>query len=215
MDRLYRVARRRHFSLAGTESLLRVGSSLNVDGLELTFPYHCGSEHSIKEYLDISPEVCALFDENETGTSLHGCKVLTRYGVSTSVGVVKKEGVLGVPALLWHPSGAACARLAPLLHACRRIKVGDVKLVYNGPSSSCDVLRPESPRLYMKDDAIDDTVWITQGLFNGVPGQAWDDKWDVIGVAFNDAYGEMDLIGRHRETKEEMPLDDLRHPTAE
>lgn len=99
-DSFYRLARRRHFSLLGLEHLMEVGSEMNTEALQLSFPYHCGGEQASKEYFDILPDAVEMFrvqkkmktKKNSSHPSClspweHGTKVLSRYGVAACVGV--------------------------------------------------------------------------------------------------------------------------------
>lgn len=108
-DNFYRLARRRHFSLLGLEHMMQVGSEINTEALELSFPYHCGGEQASKKYFDILPDAIEMFhggqtsEDEQNSASLpfvsrweHGTKVLSRYGVAVCVGVRPHISSLGM-----------------------------------------------------------------------------------------------------------------------
>lgn len=200
LDAFYTRARRRHFSLAGMTQLLHRGAQLHADALQLDFPYQCGGTQATKRYLDITPEVADVFGGVEMR---HGAKVLTRYGVAVSVGVADHLPSVATPALLWHPSGAPAACLAPLLHGCALLHVGAVSLDYNGPVPGSPLTVREDPRRYMKLDApggYDDSVWLTEGIFGVKPGDAWTPSSVVVGVGYSEETAEMELYVRDNAT---------------
>lgn len=206
VDVFYQLARRRHFSLAGMAQLLQRGALLHPDALRLDFPYQCGGAQASKRYLDTTAEVSDVFGE----AMRHGAKVLSRYGVAVSVGVVDRVAALTTPALLWHPSGAPAACLAPMLHACPVLVVGSVKLDYNGPVPGSPLTAREDPRRYMNltvDNRYDDSLWLTQGLFGVKPGAPWTPPrltdapaaapaYEVVGVGYDALAEEMELFVR-------------------
>lgn len=215
LDALYTRLRRRHFSVAGMAQLLRRGSLLHPAALKLDFPYQCGGAQATKRYLDITPEVTDVFG----APMRHGAKVLSRYGIAVSVGVVDRMNHGAAPALLWHPSGAPAACLAPLLHGCALLPVGAVPLDYNGPVPGSPLTLREDPRRYMKlsaDSSYDDSVWLTEGLFGVKPGSTWPPAGgvasrragpavaprEVVGVGYNAVAGEMELFVRDASTGE-------------
>lgn len=100
LDGFYRLARKRHFSLVGLENVLDIGSEINTEALELSFPYHCGGEQASKTYFDILPDAIEMFQVHQeckaerdtlrascSSSWEHGAKVLSRYGVTVCVGV--------------------------------------------------------------------------------------------------------------------------------
>ncbi|CCW61559.1 unnamed protein product [Phytomonas sp. EM1] len=211
MERLYLKGRRRHFSAQGTTHLLTRGGQINPGALRLDFPYHTGGAHALKCYMDITDEACRHFGEG----AAHGGKVLSRYGAAVGVGVAPDAG-LGVACLYWHPYGAQAACLAPVLHGCRLLPVGKVKLELNGPTTSCGVLYKEDLRRYMNTDVEggwDTSVWLCEGLFGVRPGQAWGDDGltQVLGVGFNEAAGEFELVLKETESGAVLFADDLEY----
>lgn len=221
LDAFYRLARRRHFSLAGMARVLECGSRLHPGALQLDFPYHCGSAHATKRYLDITTEVADVFGANMR----HGTKVLSRYGVAVSVGVVDRLTSLTTPALMWHPSGAPAACLAPILLGCPVLPLGTVALDYNGPVPGSSLTIKEDPRRYMNiigDDRYDNSVWLTQGLFGVKPGTSWSRPgkagndagttltgYEVVGVRYDEAAEEMELLVRDAVTNEVVAAADV------
>lgn len=225
LDDLYTRMRRRHFSLSGMTQLLHRGSLLHHGALQLDFPYQCGGAQATKRYLDITPEVTDVFG----APMRHGAKVLSRYGVAVSVGVVDGMPRSSSPALLWHPSGAPAACLAPLLHGCQLLPVGAVVLDYNGPVPGSPLTFREDPRRYMKlsaEGCYDDSVWLTEGLFGVTPGSAWppparveafggragstaSSSCAVVGVGYNEVAGEMELFVRDTSTGEVVAAADV------
>ncbi|KPA83372.1 hypothetical protein ABB37_03018 [Leptomonas pyrrhocoris] len=223
LDAFYTRARRRHFSLGGMAQLLHRGSQLHLDALLLNFPYHCGAAHATKRYLDITPEVTNVFGAQMR----HGAKVLSRYGIAVGVGVVDRMSSMQSPAMLWHPSGAPAACLAPLLHGCALLSVGTVSLDYNGPVPGSALTQREDPRRYMKltsQGCYDDSVWLTEGLFGVKPGSAWPPvseegasraagpsppSHEVVGVGYNEEIAEMELLIRDGFTGEVVAAADV------
>ncbi|EPY36122.1 hypothetical protein STCU_00744 [Strigomonas culicis] len=194
--------------------LLEQGGRINNEALQLSFPYHCGGEQALRRFLDATADACALFPPRRgpAAATQHGTKVLTRYGLATSVGVAAAGASLHVPALLWHPSGAPAACLAPLLHGTALLPVGHHKLAYNGPTAACAVLTREDPRLYMTDGPLDTTAWLTEGLFGVRPGSAWGragEGWVVLGVGYSAAESEMDLCVSHEQSGDVRLADDV------
>ncbi|KAL7708210.1 hypothetical protein N2W54_006252 [Lotmaria passim] len=223
LDDFYTRARRRHFSLAGMAELIHRGSQLDPGALQLDFPYQCGGAQATKRYLDITHEVTDVF-----GASMrHGTKVLSRYGVAVSVGVVDRMAAVAAPALLWHPYGAPAACLAPLLHSCALLPVGTVALDYNGPVPGSPLMVKEDPQRYMKlasDGFYDDSAWLTEGLFGVKPGSVWpptrskdaqgrggspSSSCKVVGVGYNDVAAEMELYVRDSSTGEVVAAADV------
>ncbi|KAF8286193.1 hypothetical protein TcBrA4_0028090 [Trypanosoma cruzi] len=191
LDYLLSVSRRRLASLRGTEVLLKVGSRVNGEALQLSFPYHCGSTHAIKRYYDITPEACTLFGHHMR----HGTKMLCRYGVAVMVGVAHDES-LGCPAPFWNPVGGPAACLAPMFNGCHVIPVGEMKLEYNGPSTSSALLTPEDPARYLNptvDGTYDVTSWLNEGLFGVKVGQRVEEDCAVYGVCYNAERCEFEL----------------------
>ncbi|KAK7195450.1 hypothetical protein NESM_000472200 [Novymonas esmeraldas] len=208
LDTFYRLARRRHFSLAGMARVMECGARLHTDALQLDFPYQCGGAQATKRYLDITADVADVFGAHMR----HGTKVLSRYGVAVSVGVVDRLTSLATPALLWHPSGAQAACIAPILHGCPLLPLGTVTLDYNGPVPGSRLNSKEDPRRYMdvaSQSDYDGSAWLTQGLFGVRPGDAWSPpaspksnghgttaEFEVVGVAYSEAAEEMELLVR-------------------
>ncbi|GET90893.1 hypothetical protein, conserved [Leishmania tarentolae] len=221
LDDFYRLARRRHFSLAGMCRLLECGSRLHPNALQLDFPYHCGSAHATKRYLDITAEVADVFGSHMR----HGTKVLSRYGIAVSVGVIDRLTSLETPALMWHPSGAPAACLAPILLGCPVLPLGTVTLDYNGPVPGSSLTIKEDLRRYMNiigDDCYDNSVWLTQGLFGVKPGASWSPPlktgndvgtamtgYEVVGVRYDEAAEEMELLVRDTATNEVVAAADV------
>jgi hypothetical protein len=225
LDNFYLRARRRHFSLAGMAELLHRGSQLHPATLQLDFPYQCGGVQATKRYLDITPEVTDVFGAEMR----HKAKVLSRYGIAVSVGVVDHLRSVASPALLWHPAGAPAACLAPLLHGCALLPVGTVSLDYNGPVPGSPLTHKEDPRRYMKlakHGDYDDSVWLTEGLFGVKPGSAWPPasadnlaskagasspptSSEVVGVGYNEEAAEMELLVRDSATGKVIAASDV------
>eukprot|EP00796_Vickermania_ingenoplastis_P006018 gene6018-4322_t len=200
LDTFYRLARRRHFSLLGMEELLRIGSTINPEALQLSFPYHCGGVQARKEYFDILNDVVCLYGAH----AMHRAKILSRYGLAACVGV-RMDDSLGVPALYWHPSGAPAACCAPLLHSCGTVAVGMVELEYNGPTNTSELLGTTPPSRYLAATGpaeYDTTVWLTRALFGVQPGEPWegwqaavsDEPLEVHGVQYNAVSNEFELF---------------------
>lgn len=223
LDRFYKRARRRSLACAGAAELLARGDEINVNGLALDFPYHCGGAHATKRFLDITEEACTHFSEH----GKHGAKVLSRYGVAAAVGVAV-DPASQVPHLFWHPGGAPAACLAPVLHGSRLLPVGTTKLAYNGPTSSCEMLHAEDPRRYMNptvEGRYDCTTWLSQGLFGVCPGDPWrlqdtrtptgrdgadsQHQLVVFGVAYDELEGEFELYLRDTQTGSIVPANDV------
>ncbi|KAG5498787.1 hypothetical protein JKF63_03076 [Porcisia hertigi] len=217
LDAFYRIARRRHFSLAGMSRLLECGSRLHPGALHLDFPYQCGGAQATKRYLDITTEVTNVFGAHVQ----HGAKVLSRYGVAVSVGVVDRLTSLTTPALMWHPSGAPAACLAPILHGCLILPLGTVALDYNGPIPGSPLTVKEDPRRYMSitgHDRYDNSVWLARGLFGVQPGTPWPRSrtasaattpYEVVGVGYDEAAGEMELLVRDTVSNEVVAAADV------
>lgn len=193
LDEIYRRARRRHFSVVGTESLISVGEKLNITALQLSFPYHCGGEQATKRYFDIRPEACSLFPP----AAQHGTKVLTRYGTAVCVGIAVDD-TLQVPCVYWHPSGTPAGCLAPAIHGLRALPVGAVPLQYNGPTNQCQMLDREDARRYMNitEGGYDATTWLCEGLFGKRPGEEWGTAAEVVGVLYDQSHEECELTVR-------------------
>ncbi|CAJ1032135.1 hypothetical protein Q4I30_006079 [Leishmania utingensis] len=221
LDVFYQLARRRHFSLSGMGRLLECGSRLHPSALQLDFPYQCGGAQATKRYLDITAEVTDVFGEHLR----HGTKVLSRYGVAVSIGVVDRLTSLTTPALMWHPSGAPAACLAPILHGCPVLPLGILSLDYNGPVPGSPLTMKEDPRRYMNimgDDNCDNSMWLTEGLFGVKPGAPWSrqgrtgsdagtalTRYEVLGVGYDEAAEEMELLVRDTVTNEVVAAADV------
>ncbi|RNF25145.1 uncharacterized protein Tco025E_02293 [Trypanosoma conorhini] len=191
LDHLRSVSQRRLASLRGAEVLLKLGSRINEKALQLSFPYHCGSTHALKQYFDITHEACTLFGQQNR----HGAKMLCRYGVAVMVGIAPDEA-LGCPVPFWNPLGEPAACLAPMFHGCHAIPVGSVKLDYNGPSTHSVLLTPEDPARYLNptvDGKYDVTAWLNEGLFGVKVGQRVEDGCAVYGVCYNAERCEFEL----------------------
>ncbi|KAH9579964.1 hypothetical protein LSM04_005141 [Trypanosoma melophagium] len=200
LDHLLYIARRRFVSLRGSETLLKVGNRINEEALQLSFPYHCGSSHASKRYLDITPEVCTLFGNHIK----HGIKMLCRYGIAVMVGVASDE-TFDCPVPFWNPSGAPAACLAPMFNGCRTIPVGEVKLEYNGPTTNSLLLNAEDPARYLNptlDGKYDVTTWLNEGLFGVKVGQTVNGSCVVHGVCYNEKHSEFELHIRDMSTGE-------------
>lgn len=214
LDRFYMRARRGALSCAGSAALFARGDEVSEAGLRLDFPYHCGGAQAEKRFLDTSAPACTHFAAH----GAHGTKVLSRYGVAVSVGVAV-DAAMQVPCLLWHPTGAQAACLAPVLHGARLVPVGAVKLAYNGPTSACEMLHHEDPRRYMNPvsgaaEEHDGSVWLTEGLFGVRPGDEWtvgaDGSSQVVqGVRYDDEEREFELYVRDPATGVVSPAGDV------
>ncbi|KPI85088.1 hypothetical protein ABL78_5854 [Leptomonas seymouri] len=223
LDSFYSRARRRHFSVVGMAQLLQRGSRLHLGALQLDFPYQCGGAQATKRYLDITREVTDVFGAQMR----HGAKVLSRYGIAVCVGVADSMGSAQSPAMMWHPSGAPAACLAPLLHGCALLPVGTVSLDYNGPVPGSPLTLQEDPRRYMKltsQGCYDDSIWLTEGLFGVKPGSTWPPaseeeinrkdgsslpSHEVVGVGYSEEAAEMELFIRDRLTGEVVAAADV------
>lgn len=203
LDYLLSVSRRRLASLRGVEALIDIGGRVNVEALQLSFPYHCGNEHALKRYYDITQEACSLF-----GCQMkHGAKILCRYGVAVFVGITPEKS-LGCPAPFWNPTGAPAACLAPMFNGCRTLCVGEVKLEYNGPSPNSPLLIPENPTRYLNptlDGKYDVSSWLNEGLFGVKVGQTVENDCIVHGVCYNVERFEFELHVKELSTGEVRP----------
>ncbi|ESL07197.1 hypothetical protein TRSC58_05120 [Trypanosoma rangeli SC58] len=191
LDQLLSVSRRRLASLRGAEVLLKIGSRINDKALQLSFPYHCGGTHASKQYFDITHEACTLFGHHIR----HGIKMLCRYGAAVMVGIAPDKS-FGCPVPFWNPLGGPAACLAPMFHGCRAIPVGEVKLEYNGPSTSSVLHAPEDPARYLNptvDGKYDVSAWLNEGLFGVKVGQRVEDGCAVYGVCYNAELCEFEL----------------------
>nr|CCC91105.1 conserved hypothetical protein [Trypanosoma congolense IL3000] len=194
LDNLLSLVRRRVVSLRGSETLLRIGGRINDEGLELSFPYHCGGSHALKQYFDVSEEACTLFGPNMK----HGTKMLCRYGAAVMVGVAPEKS-LGCPVPFWNPMGAPAACLAPVFNGCHVIPVGEVKLEYNGPAPNSVTLVPEDASRYLNptvDGRFDVTSWLNEGLFGVQVGQPVEEGAVVHGVCYDAEHCEFVLYVR-------------------
>ncbi|KAG5496739.1 hypothetical protein JIQ42_03572 [Leishmania sp. Namibia] len=221
LDVFYRLARRRHFSLVGMCRVLDCGSRLHPGALQLDFPYQCGGAQATKRYLDITDEVTNVFGAHMR----HGTKVLSRYGVAVSVGVVDRITSMTAPTLMWHPSGAPAACLAPMLLGCPVLPLGTVALDYNGPVPGSPLTMKEDPRRYMNfigNNRYDNSVWLTKGLFGVKPGDSWSPPgkaggdvdaaltpYEVVGVRYDEVTEEMELLVRDTVTNEVVEAADV------
>lgn len=211
LDAIYCNARRRHRAVVGLEKMMVAGSRLNVRALRCDFPYHCGGAQAERRYVDARDDVCAVFGPHFT----HGTKVLSRCGVAVSVGVAEEASV-GTPGLLWHPSGAPAACLAPMLHGSATVPVGVVALDYNGPTAASELLTEEDPRRYLNctvDGEYDKSTWLCGGLFGVQPGQPMatpDGRSCVVcGVGFDTEEKELELYLRDVKSGEVVAADVL------
>lgn len=203
LDKLLSLVRRRAASLRGSELLLATGSRINEGGLELSFPYHCGNSHASKRYFDISQEACTLFGPHVK----HGTKMLCRYGTAVVVGVAPEES-LGCPVPFWNPLGAPAACLAPVFSGCPAIPVGEVKLEYNGPTTSSSLLDAEDASRYLNptvDGRFDVSSWLNEGLFGVKVGQPVEDGCVAHGVCYDLNLCEFVLFVRELSSGEVRP----------
>lgn len=207
LENYYRLARKRHFSVGGLRAMMAVGEQVNVVSLRPSFPYHCGGRQAEKKYFDTLPEMLSLFGSH----CCHGTKVLSRYGAATCVGV-RVDDLMGVPLVYWHPSGAEAACLAPLMHSCGTVPIGQAKLEYNGPVPESPLLRQENLTAFLhnsggEDEAFDCSVWLNHHLFGVSPAELWKGKPQlhatscsepliVHGSQYDNEAGEFDLFLR-------------------
>lgn len=189
--------RLRALSLAGMMNLATWGDKIDLRDVKPTFSYHCGGEHTVKEYFDVSPEMCSRFHP----VARHGSKVLTPFGVAACVGVCAKNEDLDCPVMMWHPSGASAARLAPLFHSVPSLLVGEVAVEANGPSEGCVLLQHEELSRYLNvaedpKGAVDNSVWLNQGLFGHKAGDviALSPQLTVVGTVWNRARNALEQL---------------------
>jgi len=184
-------AKRRSMTLAGMMNLLQVGTRFAQERqIAPTFPYHCGRDHAVQQWFDVSDEACSQF-----GVDLqHGVKILTSEGVGVCVGVAVNPSS-NVPALYWQPLGSPAARIAPLFHSLGRVVVGHVRLEPNGPSPHSEVCIPEPLERYLNPGPMqwDTTTWLNKGLFGVCAGQEIAGGLRSLGVGLHATWGMLDL----------------------